>query len=230
MGILNSIPNLDSGEEKSLVTETLIKINAIIENACEYYKIYHQNKIHTEVNKQINSSDEENEFLHKTEEEINLIEKNTAATINNSNEKRASPKLLQQNTIIVAEEASQNLARLINEFEKKEQDKTELNNTLDIKKKIINQAKQKEEGENKSHLQKQDSHFKQYKKNTAVEVSNRLDKILKIPTKKPEVDSIIKRYLNKSGEFKEECNHLMKSQKMIEEDIKKVKRNVQELV
>lgn len=91
---------------------------------------------------------------------------------------------------------------------------------------MISQAKNKEEQKPKL----PESHFKT-KNKANIEQKNRLNQILQIPAKKPEVESIIKLYLNKSGELKDKDDgtNLMKTQKIIEEDIKKAKKNIQEL-
>ena len=212
------MPSLETlqGNYNTLVLETLKRLNSIIENACEFYKISQQKNIHKEVNKQI--KEDEDQFINKpTPEEINQKPIEIKTDIS---EKRSS-QLRQMNTIEVADEASNNLANLIKEYEKKENNGDQHD---DIKKKLIQQAKIKEEQKPKS---PPESHFK---KKVIAETPSRLDQILKISAKKPEVESIIKLYLNKSGELKDlKEEGLMKSQKMVQEEIKKTKKNLQEL-
>lgn len=216
---MNSLPSLDSLQEdyNTLVLETLKRLNSIIENACEFYKISKQKNIHKEVNKQIKEN--EDQFTNKVIPEENY--QKAIETKTDSAEKRSS-QLRQMNTIEVADEASNNLANLIKEFEKKEQNNGDQHE--DIKKKLIQQAKTKDEQKPKS---PPESHFK---KKVIAENPSRLNQILKISAKKPEVESIIKLYLNKSGELKDlKDDGLMKSQKMVQDEIKKTKKNLQEL-
>lgn len=212
LDILNSLPTFDSFEKTNfLVCDTLKKINAILENACEYYKIYQQSKIHHEINEQIYVEDE-NEFLEKSEEKLDF-------TDTSENKKSILPH---KDTFQVADEVSNDLAKLISEFEKKEKEIDE-----EVKKKIVNQAKNNHENK----LKAKDNNFKKEKKKNSHEQANRLNEIFKISIKKPEVESIIKHYLNKSGEIldKQDGPNLLKSQKIVEEDIKKTKKNIQEL-
>ena len=219
MEILNSLPSLETLQDhyNALVLETLKRLNSIIENACEFYKISQQKNIHKEVNKQI--KEDEEDLINKSP-----LEATGQKPIEITDSEKNFYMLRQMNTIEVVDEASNNLANLIKEYEKKEQSKEEQHD--DIKKKLIQQAKNKEE--QKEQKQKpQEGHFK---KKVVAEIPSRLDQILKISAKKPEVESIIKLYLNKSGELKDlKEEGLMKSQKIVQEEIKKTKKNVQEL-
>ncbi len=229
MDILNKIPSLDSFENHSLISETLKKLHSIIEKACEFYKIYHQNKIHASIDKQRNGENRDKNF--------EITEKNCNEKLNNCNEKpdnfnekpdnfnekydKKQAVLEQQDTFQAIEETSKNLVDLISEFERKEHE-----NATKIKKKLVNQAKFNEEKLNEKRIcdKNEKNVLKKHDKNA----ENRLNKIMKISLKKPEVESIIKLYLNKSGEFKE-GKELMTSQRIVEEDIRKAKKNVQEL-
>lgn len=220
MNILNLLPPLSLLESNNLVSETLKKLTSLVEHGCEFYKICQQRKIYNEVDTQIKKEEiNDNEFIQNNEELIDEnVEKNNK---NNAIEQQEKPTLKQMNTMQAVDEASNNLAQLINEYEKKEVE------TENIKKKLISQAKSKEEQAQKPKLP--ESHFKTKNKGN-IEQKNRLNQILQIPAKKPEVESIIKLYLNKSGELKDnDGNNLMKTQKIIEEDIKKAKKNIQEL-
>lgn len=62
---MNSLPSLETlqGNYNTLVLETLKRLNSIIENACEFYKISQQKNIHKEINKQI--KEDEDQFINK---------------------------------------------------------------------------------------------------------------------------------------------------------------------
>lgn len=220
MEILNSLPSLDSLQVQynTLVLDTLKRLNSIIENACEFYKIFKQKNIHKEINKQIIEHNEELLNNHENHNGFEPLEKIVPS-------ENRLPVLNKLNTNEVVDEASNNLANLIKEYEKKEQENTTQQPNEEIKKKLIQQAKTKEEQKPKP----QESHFK---KKATIETPNRLETILKISAKKPEVESMIKLYLNKSGELKdmkEDGPNLMKSQKIVQEEIKKTKKNIQQL-
>lgn len=209
---MNSLPPLSLLDKSNLASETLKKLTSLIEQGCEFYKISEQKRIHEEINTQIKNEKEMREEAKINEETLENTENLASAEENGL--------LKQLNTMQAVDEVSSNLQKMINEMEKKE-------GSTEFKKKIVQQAKNKLETPIVKKEQKIETNTKQ--KNYNVKNEPRLNKILQIPTKKPEVDSIIKLYLSKSGEFNKEEGNLGKTQKMLEEDIKKTKKNIQEL-